>query len=183
MIREELEKQFPEILSKVAKELGAENKLTVPYYGLITLPDGVSFYFGTDYHWEKATASGNWPRDSKGQMYCPQENRPSISFSLTKDPAKIATDIKKRFLPQYRVALAEMQKQVANSNVYYVETENNALVIANLLGAKVRDNQNVHFYGENSVSVDFRVSGKSVEIKLRNVSMDKVKQIIALFKR
>ena len=65
----------------------------------------------------KADCFGVYPRTAKGESYPSYgETRPSITFSVTRAPAQIAADIRRRLLPEYAKHLAKVEKWVEHSN-------------------------------------------------------------------
>lgn len=64
----------------------------------------------------KAEAFGVYPRTSKGESYPSYgETRPSIGFNVTRTPAQIAADIRRRLLPEYVKHLAKVSKWIEHT--------------------------------------------------------------------
>jgi hypothetical protein len=65
----------------------------------------------------KADCFGVYPRTAKGEQYPSYgETRPSISFSVTRTPAQIAADIRRRLLPEYAKHLVKVEKWIDHTN-------------------------------------------------------------------
>lgn len=64
----------------------------------------------------KAEAFGVYPRTAKGEAYPSYgEQRPSIGFAVTRTPAQIAADIRRRLLPEYAKHLAKVSKWIEHT--------------------------------------------------------------------
>lgn len=64
----------------------------------------------------KAEGYGIYPRTAKGEPYPSYgEQRPSIGFAVTRTPAQIAADIRRRLLPEYVKHLAKVSKWIEHT--------------------------------------------------------------------
>jgi hypothetical protein len=84
--------------------------------------------------------------DATGETpYYSRDDNPRITATLSKSPEQIAADITRRVLPGYRVVLADVLNQVAESNAHLSATAAIAAKVAEAIGARPDDNGRVDF--------------------------------------
>jgi hypothetical protein len=106
-----------------------------------------------------------------------EERFPSITCSLAKTPPRIARDIERRVLPEYRLLLEKVLTRKAAHDERKRQQHECCQQIADLLGAEVRDGQGrdgdprVYCYGKGTAAIEFIVSSDtSVHIEIRGAS-------------
>ncbi|MFM6929029.1 MAG: hypothetical protein ACKOX6_11230 [Bdellovibrio sp.] len=114
-------KQHP-LIKPIAEALGFELGPTQYEHGGDILTDfGAKFFIRFD-TWRKAgkaEVSGQYPTDCTGQTHYPRGARTEIGFSQTKSVDKIANDIAKRFLPEFKEQWQICKEAAEKSSRYY----------------------------------------------------------------
>jgi hypothetical protein len=151
-------------------------------------------------HEHRFVVSGSWPRSrlpgegskqfTPSDLWNPRAEYPSITVDADKPPEKIAADIKRRFLPEYRAVLARCV-EARDIHEQYVKSCNSlAEEIATLLGESSHEHAGKSHgplrpvvevpdglgYGSIEVSRD------SAHFDLHSVPADKARKLAAFLK-
>jgi hypothetical protein len=137
----------------------------------------------------KLEISGDYPKGPEGEYladsYVNGERMapPRISVNGNRPGDKIAKDIERRFLPEYRVLLAKVKELKASREAYKNKYVSNARELVNIYGDRLNDRnngfrlplKNINGYGEvESIGAD------SCNILLRSVSIPLARKILSL---
>ena len=184
---------FHQVFTEVAAELGGFNYVPEPprsdesepywvaghlFSQAETATVRVSLNLSTYAPTFRAEASGVYPQTSKGSQYRP-DNAPRIGFLVTKPAKQIAGDIRRRFLAEYKAVHAKALDYVQKWEKAEQEHAQN-----------LEQLQAAGFDFTNSSSDGYcrtpyakcRIYSSSVDLDLKNLSVDKVAQIINYLK-
>jgi hypothetical protein len=109
-----------------------------------TLAGEESVHLSYDEWKNRVRVSGNWPRSKLdgGTAFSPasynSETTPSITCDADKAPDKIAADIVRRFLPDYRAMLAKCIERRDNHEAYIRNVNGLAAELAGIMGTRSR---------------------------------------------
>lgn len=131
----------------------------------------------------------NYPRDKAGHEIGPKygETRVSITTSGAKSPAEAVKDLKRRLLPAYQEQLVDCRRRAAENNAYEAATARNAERLGRALpGLKIPKHHTdtttarmyLPDYISRSLSGDVTVSGESVSMELRSLTVDTAEAIL-----
>jgi hypothetical protein len=168
-------------------------------HGLV-FPNEEAFTVHYRTHEHRFVVSGSWPRsrlpgeESKQftpvDLWNPRAEYPSITVDADKSLERIAADIKRRFLPEYRAVLARCVEARNNHEQYVKGCNSLAEEIAALLGESSREHPGKSHgplrpvvevpdglgYGSIEVSRD------SAHFNLHSVPADKARKLAAFLK-
>jgi hypothetical protein len=123
--------------------------------------------------------SGMWPSDSDRQQYRPDKCQ-HITIARDRPAAKIADEIRRRFLPWYMAAYAEQAERVKSRNAARTRQQEVTVELAAILGQEatrqVQSNP-TRIYAPG-LTVDVNGGGETVSIELRYKSVKVAKAVL-----
>jgi hypothetical protein len=125
---------------------------------------------------KKWEVSGCWPHDNRGGQHNP-DACPKIGVSKARGKEALAAEIRRRLLPEYEAAHAEMTAAVAKRDAEYATQDANRETIAGRYGGRVSPSSEecVDISGIHEV----RVGGTgNVIIKTYGVPLDKALRVL-----
>jgi len=162
------------------------------WYATLTRGDGAGLHVSYDSHKLRYHWSAIYPR-AQGQEHGPRrgEERQSITIGVDRTPEQAAKDIARRLLPVYLTQLAECLERVAAANAYQETTARNLQALADLLGVPLskgnglRDTAHTLYIRANDDDAygDVKVSGDSITVELRNLSLEQAQRVLAVVRR
>ena len=163
-------------------------------HGLI-LPNEESFTVHYRTHEHRFVVSGSWPRSrlpgeqskqfTPADLWNPRAEYPSITVDADKSPEKIAADIKRRFLPEYRAVLVRCVEARDNHEQYVRSCNSLAEEIGALLGEPSREHTGKPPIVEVPDGLGYgsiEVSRDSAHFNLHSVPADKARRLAAFLK-
>jgi hypothetical protein len=173
----------------IAQALGwtlEPDKREYPVYHLTDSTTGYSLGL----RWEnypkfRLSIHGNYPKDSAGKEAFPSAlvGRPGITVDPNRGAAKIAADIRRRFLPDYIKVFDLMQERVNGANSYAALTEQTAKALEALGAVRYANNSNPHsitLHVPNSHIWQLSAQGANVRIEHCQLPLKTVLGLIPL---
>lgn len=143
-------------------------------------------------NWQKTRIeiSGGWPHGPHGAetpRHYSGETAPRITVAANREAAEVAREIRQRFLEPYLALHTTCVRRVREAEAYREGSLNNASRIAHAAGvpnARMRnhgDHNRLWFEGGGSTwHADVEVTGDSVGINIRALSVDEAIRVVAL---
>ena len=124
---------------------------------------------------------GSWPMDKREVVFAPS-NPHKITADFDREPAAIASDIKRRFLPLYLKLYAEQSKRAADADAFVANRTTLFKELAAIIEVKLRRYQEriIDFGTNHLIEVN---APDSVRIDLRCLDAKKAKAILRAVKR
>jgi|SRR3972149_5216525 len=190
MDRNQAEVRLAKLAPEIADALGWQivPRDDYPHSVEMEAPEGfhVFFHAGYDQGYDKMSISGAWPRDSKGQQVMPAYNSKMqrIRVALTRTAEAVATEVKRRFLPDYIPLWEQAMECLRSHDEYQDATMTNALKLAKIVGVPKNEIREGKFSLYRSSKFpeslsDVKVSGEGVTLDLR-CTLEEAQQILEM---
>ncbi len=135
---------------------------------------------------DKLSVYGLFPYGPEGEIFF-HEERPRISVSSTKTPERIASDIQKRFLPDYRKLFSKIEEKIEErTNNLNIQEKN----LVMLKGSKLDENEKrskclsiYSFIKELDGYGDIRGGKHKCDIDLRSIPYETAQKIIEILRK
>ena len=146
---------------------------------------GLSLY--RDIREKRISIRPQWPTAANGSEYPYRSSRPDVSIGVgvNREPAAIAREIERRFLPEYRRVFAEGVKSRDETDAYLERQRINLQVFADLLQGSVRGEQvdvSMGDYDRYGYIHSLQVGGNSVQWDFRSMPVDIAVKVLAYWK-
>lgn len=144
-----------------------------------------AIHLSVDTYKKRIRVSGNWP---EGQSPCDlwidnkRQESPSIFVGLDRDPAKIAADMLRRFLPAYKELYQKLSERAAAQIVATNQRDTVAKEFAEIMGTTTNNARASWFHDDCYGHADINWGGDTATLELRgNVDILKA-ALVAAFK-
>ena len=148
-------------------------------------PNDLAIHLGVDTYKKRINVSGSWPKgQSPRDLWVDnkQQESPSISCGLDRDPKKIAADILRRFLPAYTEMYLKLAERAADQLTATGLQNAAAKEFAEIMGTTTNNDKASWFRDECYGSVSVNWGGDTATLELRGNSNVLKAALVAAFK-